>query len=54
MTEERMQEVLLGLVGGSQLEIINEDRPRPITREEIKIFKIIISDLIVENYGIPS
>ena len=54
MTAERMKEVLAALALSSQLEIINEDRPRPITREEIKIFKIIISDLIIENYGISS
>jgi hypothetical protein len=54
MTEERMQEVLLGLIGGSQLEIINEDKPVPVTAEELKIFRIIVSDLIAENYGIQN
>jgi hypothetical protein len=54
MTEERMQEVLLGLVGGSQLEIINENKPIPVTAQELKIFRIIVSELIAENYGIPS
>ena len=54
MTEQRLQEILLGLVGGSQLEIINEGRERPITAEEVKLFRIIVGDVISETYGIQN
>ena len=39
---EQMQEILLGLVGGSQLEIINEDKPIPFTAEELRILELYI------------
>ena len=47
MTKERMQEVLLGLVGEFRLEIINENKPIPVS-ELLKNFRIIVSELIAK------
>ncbi len=54
MTEQRLQEILLALVGSCQFEIINENRERPITEEEVRLFRIIVGDVISENYGIQN
>ena len=54
MTEQRLQEILLALVGGCQFEIINEGRERPITAEEVRLFRIIVGDVISETYGIQN